>query len=30
MGLGQTGVCSIDDAITVIARRRIGLHDRRL
>ena len=30
MGLGQTGVCSIDDAITIIGRRCIGLHDRRL
>ena len=28
--LGQAAVCSIDDALAVIGRRRIGLHDRRL
>ena len=28
--LGQAVVCSVDDALTVIGGRRIGLHDRRL
>ena len=28
--LGQAVVCSVDDAVTVVGGRRIGLHDRKL